>query len=44
MPKLDVLGDVHDFQLLPPNWGIASVMKRVAEKGEGLPPAFFLLL
>lgn len=44
IPKIDVLADVNDFQLLSPNWGIASAMRGVTKKNEGIPPDFFLLL
>lgn len=41
---MDVLAHVNDFQLLSPNWGIASAMRRVGEKNERMPPAFFILV
>lgn len=41
IPKLDVLADGNDFQLLSPNWGITSALRRVGEEVRGMPPAFF---
>lgn len=41
---MDGLAYVNDFQLLSPNWGIASAMRIIGRKNEKMPPAFFLLL
>ena len=41
IPKMDGLAYVNDFQLLSPNWGIASAMRIIGRKNEKMPRHFF---